>query len=87
MKKYSYTILSLLGISLAIYGAFLFKNAFVDKGFPSEDVEKEVLLGNYVIMLGLPNNEANRNKYRSLSVAELKKLLKLDEPWPDDEEK
>jgi hypothetical protein len=68
-------ILSFLGLSLAIYGGFLIKKAFIDKGFPNENIEKEVLLGNYVILIGLPNTKENRDKYRSLTIEQLKKEL------------
>ena len=74
-KKLLFTV---LGIGLAIYGAFLFKKAYVDKGYPSETAEKEILLGNYVIMLGLPNTKENRNKYRNLSLEQIKKELGIE---------
>ena len=68
-------LLSILGIGLAIYGSFLFKKSFIDKGYPNEKVEKEVLLGNYVIMLGLPNTKSNRDSYRNLTINQLKQEL------------
>lgn len=71
--------MSILGVGLAIYGAFLFKKSFIDQGYPNENVEKEVLLGNYVIMLGLPNTKANRDTYRKLTIQQLKKELGFDE--------
>ncbi len=70
--------MSILGVGLAIYGAFLFKKSFIDQGYPNENVEKEVLLGNYVIMLGLPNTKANRDAYRKLTIDQLKKELGFD---------
>lgn len=71
--------MSILGVGLAIYGAFLFKKSFIDQGYPNENVEKEVLLGNYVVMLGLPNTKANRDSYRKLTIQQLKKELGFDE--------
>ena len=71
-------LISLLGIGLAIYGAFLFKKSFIDEGYPNKEVEKEILLGNYVIMLGLPNNKKNRDAYRNLTLEQIKKELGFD---------
>lgn len=73
MKKK--VLLTILGLGVAFYATFLIKKAFVDKGYPSEKAEKEILLGNYVISIGLPNTKENRNKYRNLSIEEIKKLL------------
>lgn len=69
----------MLGLSIAIYGGFLIKKSFIDKGFPNENIEKEVLLGNYVILLGLPNTKENRDKYRKLTIEQLKKELRFDD--------
>ena len=78
MMKNKKILISILGIGLAIYGAFLFKKSFLDMGYPNEKIEKEILLGNYVVMLGLPNTKDNRDKYRNLSLQQLKKELKFD---------
>ena len=71
-------LITLVGVGLAIYGAFIFKKSFIDKGYPSESIEKEVLLGNYVIMIGLPNTQKNRDTHRNLTVEQLKKELGFD---------
>lgn len=76
-------LITLLGLGLAIYGAFLFKKSFVDKGYPNESVEKEILLGNYVVMKGLENTKQNRDKYRNLSLEQIKKELGFDTPIPE----
>lgn len=82
MRTYTYkqVVFSLIGVGLAIYGAFLFKKGWIDKGFPNEEVEKEVLLGNYCIMMGLENNKQNRDKFRKMSLDELKKAFNVNQP-------
>lgn len=79
MKKYRNTLLALLGVGLAIYGAFLFKKAYIDKGYPDDKVEKEILLEYYVVSLGLDNTKENRDKFRRMTIPQLRKELQLDD--------
>jgi len=60
------------------YGSYLLKKAFFDKGYSSEEQEKEMLLTNYLIVMGIPDTPANRRKYRNLSLAEIKKELGIE---------
>ena len=60
------------------YGSYLLKKAFFDKGYSSEEQEKEMLLTNYLIVMGFPDTPANRRKYRNLSLAEIKKELGIE---------
>lgn len=75
-------IVTALAISALVYAAFLIKKSFFDKGYYSEDDEKEVLLGYYVILQGLPNNKQNRAKYSNLSLDSLRKELGIIEALP-----
>jgi hypothetical protein len=73
----------LLGGIAALYVLFVIKKAYVDKGYPSQEVEKEIMLGHYVIMKGLENTKTNRDKYRSMTLPELYTALGInssDEP-------
>lgn len=74
-KKILYTALA---IGLSAYLLFLAKKVFIDKGYASDEQAKEILLGQYVIMLGLPNTKENRDKYRSMTVEQLKKELQIN---------
>jgi hypothetical protein len=60
------------------YGSYLLKKAFFDKGYSSEEQEKEMLLTNYLIVMGIPDTPANRRKYRNVSLAEIKKELGIE---------
>lgn len=79
MKKGLKISLIVVSLGLAFYSGYLIKKAFLDKGYPNEQVEKEVFLGYYVLMLGLPNTKANRNKYRNMTLEQLKKELGIKE--------
>lgn len=68
-----------LGVAFLGYSAYLFKKAYIDKGFGSEEAEKEILLGYYVVFLGLPNTKINRDKYRNMTIEELKKQMNLQD--------
>lgn len=78
MRKTKKILLTALGIGLSIYAIFLVKKVYIDKGYSSEAQAKEILLGQYVIMLGLPNTKSNRDKYRSMTIEQLKKELQFD---------
>jgi hypothetical protein len=79
MKKGVKITLIVVSLGLAFYSGYLIKKAFIDKGYPNESVEKEVFLGYYVLMLGLPNTKANRDKYRSMSLEKLKQELGIED--------
>jgi hypothetical protein len=51
----------------------------VDSGYSSKDEEKDMLLTNYLIMIGEPDTPANRRKYSSMSLQQLKKELGIEE--------
>jgi hypothetical protein len=73
--KLKKSLIIIVGIAAIIYGGFLIKKSIYDKGYPSESDEKEIFLGYYVISKGLPNTKQNRNKYRSMTLQQLKKEL------------
>jgi hypothetical protein len=51
----------------------------VDKGYGSDEAEKDILLGYYVLYLGLENNKQNRDKYRGMTIEQLKKALNIQD--------
>jgi hypothetical protein len=65
--------------AVGIYAAFLIKKSYIDKGYQSEKDAKETLLSYYVIQLGLPDTQANRDKYRYMTLADLKAALNLED--------
>jgi hypothetical protein len=71
MKKSTRIILIVLSSALLVYSGFLIKKS-LEKGYPSQELEKEVLLGNFVIMKGLPNTKKNRDAYRFMTVEQLR---------------
>lgn len=71
-------LITIAAISFLVYSAFLVKKSFVDKGLGDMEEEKEELLGRYVIMMGLPNNKLNRDKYQNMTIEQLKKELDFD---------
>jgi hypothetical protein len=77
MKAKKIILISVMVISIG-YGSYLLKKAFFDKGYSSEEQEKEMLLTNYLIVMGIPDTPANRRKYRNLSLAEIKKELGIE---------
>lgn len=82
-KKAAKFIFLLFGVAVVSYSAFLFKKSFVDEGYGDEETEKEVLLGYYVLSLRLENTKENRDKYRSMTIEELKKALDIDNIAPE----
>lgn len=78
MKAKKILLISVMVISIG-YGSFLLKKAFFDKGYSSTDEEKEMLLTNYLIMIGEADTPANRRKYSSMSLQQLKKELGIEE--------
>ena len=72
-------VIAFLAISVAVYGGFLIKKSFFEKGYKSKEDAKETLLSYYVIFLGLPDTKANRDKYRNMSLEQLKKELNLED--------
>jgi hypothetical protein len=77
MKAKKIILISVMVISIG-YGSYLLKKAFFDKGYSSEEQEKEMLLTNYLIVMGIPDTPANRRKYRNVSLAEIKKELGIE---------
>ena len=65
--------------AVGIYAAFWIKKSYIDKGYQSEKDAKETLLSYYVIQLGLPDTQANRDKYRYMTLADLKAALNLED--------
>ena len=49
------------------------------KGYDSKEDAKETLLSYYVIQLGLSDTKENRDKYRSMTLDQLKKELNLED--------
>jgi hypothetical protein len=82
-KKAAKFIFLLLGVAFVSYSAFLYKKSFVDEGYGDEQTEKEVLLGYYVLSLNLENTKQNRDKYRSMTIEELKKALDIENIAPE----
>jgi hypothetical protein len=78
MKQKKYLI-AILAIGVAVYGGFLIKKVFFEKGYANKEDAKETLLSYYVIQLGLPDTKANRDKYRSMTLEQLKKELNLED--------
>mgnify|MGYP000253225184 CR=1 FL=1 len=72
-------LIGLATIAVVVYGGYLIKKSYVNKGYESKDDAKEVLLSYYVISLGLPDTKQNRDKYRSMSLEQLKKELNLQD--------
>lgn len=75
MKKSTKIILYILGAGFVVYSGFLIKKAVFDKGYPSKKMEKDVYLGYYVIMKGLPNTPQNRRFFNDMSLEELKRAV------------
>ena len=76
LKKFA---IAFLAIGAVVYGGFLIKKAFFEKGYQNKEDAKETLLSYYVIQLGLPDTKANRDKYRSMTLEQLKKELNLQD--------
>jgi len=72
-------LIGLATIAVVVYSGYLIKKSYVNKGYESKDDAKEVLLSYYVISLGLPDTKQNRDKYRSMSLEQLKKELNLQD--------
>ena len=72
-------LIGLAAIAVVAYGGYLIKKSYINKGYESKDDAKEVLLSYYVISLGLPDTKQNRDKYRSMTLEQLKKELKLED--------
>ena len=85
MKITKKKIYWILGGIAALYVLFVIKKGYVDKGFPSEEVEKEIMLGHYVVMKGLEDTKANRDKYRNMTLPEIYAALgiKKNEEVPE----
>jgi len=78
MKITKKVAITIVAVAFAMYAGFLIKKGFYDEGWSSEDQMKEDLLGSYVVMLGLPDTEKNRKKYRKMTIEQLKKDLGFD---------
>ena len=78
MKAKKIALISVMVISIA-FGGYLLKKAFLDTGYSNQDEEKEMLLTNYLIVIGVPDTPANRKKYRSLTVQQIKKELGIED--------
>jgi hypothetical protein len=72
-------MIAVLAIGVAVYGGFLIKKTFFEKGYANKEDAKETLLSYYVISLGLPDTKANRDKYRGMTLEQLKKELNLND--------
>ena len=72
-------LIGLAAIAVVAYGGYLIKKSYINKGYESKDDAKEVLLSYYVISLGLPDTKQNRDKYRSMTLEQLKKELNLQD--------
>ena len=66
-------------VAVGIYAAYLIKKSYIDKGYQSEEDAKETFLSYYVISLGLPDTKENRDKYRDMTLDDLKAALNLDD--------
>ena len=75
--KYKKFVIAFFAIGLAVYGGFLIKKTFFEKGYANKEDAKETLLSYYVIQLGLPDTKENRDRYRSMTLEQLKKELNL----------
>jgi hypothetical protein len=72
-------IIAIVAIGAVVYGGFLIKKSFFEKGYANKEDAKETLLSYYVIQLGLPDTKENRDKYRSMTLEQLKKELNLED--------
>jgi hypothetical protein len=72
-------LIGLVTIAAVVYGGYLIKKSYINKGYESKEDAKEVLLSYYVISLGLPDTKQNRDKYRSMTLEQLKKELNLQD--------
>jgi hypothetical protein len=72
-------LIGLAAIAVVAYGGYLIKKSYINKGYESKEDAKEVLLSYYVISLGLPDTKQNRDKYRSMTLEQLKKELNLED--------
>jgi hypothetical protein len=70
-------LIGLAAIAVVAYGGYLIKKSYINKGYESKDDAKEVLLSYYVISLGLPDTKQNRDKYRSMTLEQLKKRVEV----------
>jgi hypothetical protein len=77
--KIKNVLITLASIGVLIYAGFLIKKSFYDQGYPTEKDEKEILLGYYVLSIGLPNTKNNRNKYNSMTLKQLKDALGIND--------
>lgn len=78
MKAKKIALISVVAISL-LYGAYLLKKSFFEKGYSSQDEEKQMLLTNYLIMIGERDTPANRIKYGKLPLEQIKKELGVED--------
>ena len=78
MKAKKIALISFMVITIG-YGGYLLKKAFFDNGYSSKDEEKEMLLTNYLIVMGIPDTPANRRKYRNVSIEQIKKQLGIED--------
>lgn len=79
MKNAKKISLFVVGGVFLVYSLYLMKKSFIDKGYPSPEFEKEILLGNYVLTKGLPDNQKNRDLYRYMTLQELKDSLNISD--------
>lgn len=77
--KIKYIVIGVFSVGALLYGGYLIKKSFIDKGYESKEDAKEVLLTYYVISLGLPDTKENRDKYRYKTLEELKRELNLED--------
>lgn len=81
--KLKKVLISVVTIAAVIYAGYLIKKSFIDKGYESKEDEKETLLSYYVISLGLPDTQENRDKYKSMSLDSLRKELGITDIAPE----
>ena len=76
--KIKNVIIIVVSVATILYGGLIIKRSFFDKGYPSEEVEKEILLGLYVLEKGLPKTKENKNKYRYMTLEQLRNELDIN---------
>jgi len=75
MKMSSKVIIYFGSISAALFGMWLLKKAFYDKGYDNESQERKYLVDAVLTIRGMPVTEENRKKLSGMSIQELMKEL------------
>jgi len=75
MKKYGKITAYFAFTAASIFGIWLIKKGFYDKGFDSEKQERIYLVDAVLVLRGMPVTLDNRNKLNKISTTDLMKEL------------